>query len=345
MGEGTDVVSGAVSESSLSKAGALAGRFRILLAVAGIVALIAFGATTNDLGTLGTLTNVLMFIVLAQAWNILGGYGGYLNLGMAAFFGLGAYAAGVLSYQYGLSPFITVPLAGIAGVVFGVLVGVPSLRLRGPYFAILTLIIGFLMQTITLNAGITRGAMGMYLEALPFSPRVTAQLFYFVYLVLAAAAILLVYRIEHSKFGYALVAIREDEEAAEILGVRTTWLKIVALLIGAFIAGIVGAIYAYRINYIEPFGTFSIAISIDVVLMTLVGGSGTWQGPVIGVPLVMLIAEILRVGVTRFDVFGTNVPTEFNRVVFGVILVIVALYAREGVIGLFRKVRGRRFTV
>lgn len=345
MGESTDVVSGILPDSALAKAGALAGRFRMLIIAAGLVALVLYGALTSDLGTLGTLTNVLMFIVLAQAWNILGGYGGYLNLGMAAFFGLGAYAAGVLSYQYGLSPFITIPFAGVAGIVFGVLVGVPSLRLRGPYFAILTLIIGFLMETVALNARITRGAMGIYLETIPFSPRVTAQLFYFVYLVLAVAVVILVYRIEHSKYGYALVAIREDEEAAEVLGVRTTWLKIVALLLGAFIAGIAGAIYGYRINYIEPFGTFSIAISIDVVLMTIVGGSGTWQGPVIGVPLVMLIAEILRVGVTRLDVFGTNVPTEFNRVIFGIILVVVAMYARDGIVGLFHKVRGRRFTV
>jgi branched-chain amino acid transport system permease protein len=345
MGEGTDIVPGAPTKSLLSKAGALTERFRILIVIAGLAAVIVFGAFTDDLGTLGTLTNVLMFIVLAQAWNILGGYGGYLNLGMAAFFGLGAYAAGILSSRYGTSPFITVPFAGAAAVVFGVLVGLPSLRLRGPYFAILTLVIGFLMQTITLNARITRGAMGIYLKPFSFSPRVGAQLFYFVYLILAVAVVLVVYRIEHSKYGYALVAIREDEEAAEILGVRTTWLKIVALLIGAFIAGIAGAVYGYRIKYIEPFGTFSLAISIDVVLMSLVGGAGTWQGPVIGVPLVMLVAEVLRVGVTRLDLFGMNVPTEFNRVVFGVILVLVAMFAREGIVGLFRGVRGRRFTV
>ncbi len=225
------------------------------------------------------------------------------------------------------------------------IIGLPSLRLRGPYFTILTLIIGFLVQTLALNAKITRGALGIFVDQPPFGPQAIEQTFYFSYLILMIVAVWVVYKIEHSKFGYALVAIREDEEAAAVLGVRTTWVKMMAFLAGAFMAGIVGGIYAYRIGYFEPFGIFSLTLSINVVLMTIVGGSGTWQGPLIGVPLITLISEVLRVGITRVQLFGTGIPSEFNRVIFGLILVLVAMFAQQGVMGLFKKVRSRRFTV
>jgi branched-chain amino acid transport system permease protein len=240
---------------------------------------------------------------------------------------------------------VAVPAAGLVVVIFGVIIGLPSLRLRGPYFTILTLIVGFLVQTLALNTKITRGAMGIFVDPPPFAPRAIEQTFYFSYLALMVLATLVVYKIEHAKFGYALVAIREDEEAAAVLGVRTTWVKMMAFLAGAFMAGLVGGIYAYRISYIEPFGIFSLTLSINVVLMTIVGGSGTWQGPLIGVPLITLISELLRVGVTRIELFGTGIPSEFNRIVFGLILVIVALFAQQGIMGLFRRVRSRRFTV
>jgi len=314
----------------------------LLLAVG--VLLIVFGLFSRQLGLMSTITTAFMFVILAQGWNILGGYGGYLNLGMAVFFGLGAYTTGIL-FGYEVPFYVAVPAAGLVAVFFGVIIGLPSLRLRGPYFSILTLIIGFLVQTIALNAKITRGALGIFVDLPPFEPRAIEQTFYFTYLVLMIIAVWVVYKVEHSKFGYALVAIREDEEAASVLGVRTTLVKMNAFLMGAFMAGIVGGIYAYRIGYFEPFGIFSLTLSINVVLMTIVGGSGTWQGPLIGVPLITFIAEVLRIGITRIEFFGTGIPTEFNRVIFGLILVLVAMFAQQGIMGLFRRVRSRRFTV
>jgi branched-chain amino acid transport system permease protein len=287
-----------------------------------------------------------MYIMLAQAWNILGGYAGYINFGLAAFYGVGAYSSAILASKFGFSGLVTVPLAGVITVIFALIIGVPSLRLRGPYFAILTLIIGFLTQALVFNLGfLTSGANGIFLKPLPFDSRSTEQIFFFVFLTLMVLTVITVYFIQHSKFGYALIAIREDEDPAEVLGVRTTDLKIRALLIGAFIAGVAGGIQAFRLSYIEPQGIFALEISIDVVLMTLVGGLGTWQGPLIGVPLVQLTAQLLRTGVTQLSIFGPTIPNEFNRVVFGIILVLIALYARDGVMGIFRKVRGRKFTV
>jgi len=318
--------------------------YRLYLTAAGIVIMVLFGLYVNRLGLLNTITTALMFVILAQGYNILGGYGGYVNLGMAVFFGLGAYTTGIF-YRQDMPFYLAVPAAGLVAALFGIIIGLPSLRLRGAYFTILTLIIGFLVQTLAINAKITRGALGIFVDPLPYEPRTIEQVFYFSYLILMIASVVVVYKIEHSKFGYALVAIREDEEAAAVLGVRTTWVKMMAFLIGAFMAGIVGGIFSYRIGYIEPFGIFSLTLSINVVLMTIVGGSGTWQGPLIGVPLITLIAELLRVGITRIQLFGTGIPTEFNRVIFGLILVLVAMFAQQGVMGIFRRVRSRRFTV
>jgi branched-chain amino acid transport system permease protein len=111
----------------------------------------------------------------------------------------------------------------------------------------------------------------------------------------------------------------------------------IAFLGGSALAGVAGAIYSYRIGYIEPSSTFSLTLSINVVLMTIVGGAGRWQGPLVGVPAILLLAEFLRVAVTRFEVFGTGIPTELNRVVFGAILIVVAMFARRGIVGVFER--------
>ncbi len=310
-----------------------------------VAALVMVGLWTQALGLLSTLTNILMFVVLAQGWNLLGGFGGYLNLGMGTFFGLGAYTSAIFFHHQGLSPFLTAPLGGIVAALAAAAVGIPSLRVRGPYFAILTLILGFLAQFWAFNAKVTRGALGIYVTQLSLDGRTMEQIFYFLYLALAVLATWVVARIERSKLGFALMAVREDEDAAEILGVRTTRVKMIGFLAGALMAGVVGGIHSQRIGYIEPSSVFSLDISIDVVLMTIVGGAGTWQGPILGVPLVMLVAETLRVGVTRVALFGTRFPAEFNRVVFGTILILIALFARHGLMGLVRPVRGRRLKV
>lgn len=313
--------------------------------LAALVAGMAVAGQVVDLGLLSLLTNILMVLVVAQGWNLLGGYGGYLNLGMAAFFGTGAYAAGILFDRLALPMVATLPFAAVATAVLALLVGIPSLRLRGAYFAILTLVLGFLVQAYALVSSLTRGAMGLYLVPPGSSPRVTEQIFYYSFLALALLAIVVAMLVQRSKLGYALRAIREDEDAAEVLGVRTMRVKLSALLLGAALAGVAGALYAFRVAYMEPTGTFDVSLSIDVVLMCVIGGAGSWQGPIIGVPLVLALSEFLRVGFQRLTVFGTAVPIESNRIVLGVVLVVVALYARRGIVGLFRQAGGRRLGV
>lgn len=302
-------------------------------AVAAVV--VIYGAVSTDLGAIDTLGTVFMYLVVTQAWNILGGYTGYLNFGIVTYFGIGAYTSAVLYQSFGISPFVTAPIAGIAAAVFGLLIGIPILRLRGAYFAVITIIITFAGQLLVLDLPVTQGALGIFLSPLSLSPSAVERLFYFVFLSLAVVATVLVFAIENSNFGWALVAIREDEDAAEVIGVRTTAMKWSANVLAAFMTGIVGGIYAQRVLYIEPTGTFALDVSLNVVLMAVIGGSGTWQGPLIGVPLVLVVAQALRVTVT----------SEVNRVIFSLIVILIALFVPGGIMGLLRDLCRRLWPV
>ena len=304
-------------------------RLGAFAALAAVTALISFGLFGRSLEHLNTLGLVFMYVVMTQAWNILGGYGGYFNFGMVTFFGIGAYTTALLFHFFGLSPFLTAPLAGLASALFAFLIGIPALRLRGAYFAVVTMIVTFAMQILVLDLPFTQGAIGVFLTPLDLSPRATEQLFYFVFLGLATAMTTLIYAIENSNFGWALVAIREDEDAAEIIGVRTTAIKWIGNAVAGFATGLVGGVFAIRILYIEPTSTFSLDISLNVVLMAVIGGAGTWLGPLIGAPLVLLVAEALRVTVT----------SEVNRVIFSLIVIAMALYMPRGLMGLMSRLR------
>jgi branched-chain amino acid transport system permease protein len=169
------------------------------------------------------------------------------------------------------------------------------------------------------------------MQPLGLRPVAVERLFYFLFLGLAAAVTVLVYAVEHSNFGWALVAIGEDEDAAEVIGVRTIEVKWIANALTAFIAGIAGGLYAQRIMYLEPTGTFSFDISLNVVLMAVIGGPGTWQGPLIGAPLVLLVADALRVTFT----------SEVNRAIFSVIVILIALFVPGGIMGAIEAWRRR----
>lgn len=308
-----------------------------------VAAVVVGGFTLSSRAILSTLTTLFMFMVLSQAWNILGGYGGYLNLGFGAFFGVGVYAVGILEYSFQLPLIVGLVAAAAFAALFALLIGIPTLRVRGVYFAIITLILAFLMQRLAFNLPFTRGAVGIYLSPISSNSDTAARIFYFAFLGLAVLTTIGIRQMERSRFGSALVAIREDEEAANGLGVRTTRLKVVSLVIGAMLAGICGGLFAKRITFIDPDAAFPLANSVDPVLMAFFGGAGTWLGPILGAPLVVLLGEFLRVSFGGLGIFGrTGIPAELARLAFGVILMIVALGARRGLMGLFRPRKGRR---
>jgi branched-chain amino acid transport system permease protein len=350
--DAAEPATGAADDIALGKARATAAptgrRLPVWVgpAVAGALFLVAVPfAVTLRLDIVVTLTTALMMIVIAQGWNLLGGYGGYLNFGMAVFFGTGVYTAAWLNSRLGWSMPATMVPAALAGAVASLPVGLATLRLRGSYFAILTLVLTFLAQIIAINTEALGGANGIYTTVETSGPRQLASLFYWTLLPLAALATAVAWLVQRANFGHALRAIREDEDAAAVLGVRTSDVKLRALLLGAGFAGLAGSVYAFQTGYIEPTGTFDFSLSLDVVLICVLGGLGTWQGPLIGGLVVVLLEQWLRTSIPNFHPFGLNIPPEANRVVLGLLLVLFALYARRGVVGLFRQRRGRRLNV
>lgn len=303
-------------------------------------------AYTLQLGIVTTLTTVLLTALVAHGWNILGGYGGYLNFGMAVFSGTGAYTAALLNSVHGWSMLTTLVPAALAAMLLAIPVGIATLRLRGHYFAIFTLVLTFLAQTIVFNSSLLGGALGVYTTVdSAATPRQLAASFYYTLLVLVVIATVIAYAVEHSTFGHALRAIREDEVGAAILGVRTSDVKMRAFLLGAALAGLGGGVYAYLTGYIEPTGSFDLAFSLDVVLVCVIGGLGTWQGPLIGATIVVLLEQWLRTTIPDLSTYGISIPPEASRVVLGLLLVIFALFIRRGIVGMVRRRRGRVMSV
>jgi branched-chain amino acid transport system permease protein len=296
---------------------------------AGVVALGLFGATTTQLGTLRIWTIVLMYVVLTEAWTVLGGYGGYLNFGMAMFFGIGAYTTAIVSGHAGIPPLAALPAAGAVAAILGVGIGIPSLRLRGAYFAIVTFVLTLAIEQLVSVLGITNGALGLYLKPPALGLRAGDQLFFFIFLGGAVAVTLGVRQIGRSRFGSSLVAIREDEDAAEILGVPTTRVKTAAFAFAACVAGMTGCVYAAQLYYIEPVSTFDFSLSLNVVVAAIVGGSQIWVGPLLGALVTQLLSQ---------EFLSSTHGVEGN-LMLGALLVIFARFVPGGIVGFARRRR------
>jgi branched-chain amino acid transport system permease protein len=269
------------------------------------------------------LAGLFMMVALAQSWNLLGGYTGYLSLGHVTFFGIGAYTSAVCLNDYGISPFLTAPLGGVIAALLALIIGYPSLRLRGPYFSVTTLSLAFLAQVAAFNSTPMGGGYGIQLPSLPLPIRQTETVFYFAFLALAVVVVWWARRMERSRSGLALLAIRNDEDVAEVFGVDVVRAKLKAFVMSAFFPGVVGGIFAYQISYIDPHSAFDIGLSINMLLMAMFGGAGRWAGPIVGAAVVYLLSQTL----------SFVIPSELNRVVFGIILVLVVFAMPHGIIG------------
>lgn len=289
--------------------------------VLGLVAL--FPLAGADLYFVRLLAGLFMQVALAQSWNLLGGYTGYLSLGHVTFFGIGAYTSAVLLSHHGISPLLTAPLGGVLGAVVAVGIGYPSLRLRGPYFAVTTLSIAFLGQVAAANTTQVGGGFGIQLSSLAVAIWLTEAVFYWAFLVIAVVVVFVARRMERSRFGLALLAIRNDEEVANVFGVDVVRAKLKAFVVSAFFPGVIGGVFAYHISYIDPRSAFDIGLSIDMLLMAMFGGAGKWAGPIVGAGVVYLLSQTL----------AFVIPSELNRVVFGGILVLVVYAMPQGIMG------------
>lgn len=269
-------------------------------------------------------TGVFMWIGLALSWNMVGGYMGYISFGHGAFFGLGAYITGLLMSSLNVPFFFAVLVAGLLTYLFAALVGYPTLRLSGAYFAIGTWAFAEMMRQLVLVVKVTGGPYGLRLPTF-----LNETFFYYLMVGLALLVFLFSYLVfERSNFGLEVKAVREEETAAQTLGLDTVWVKIQVFALSAFFPGIIGGAYAYWITYIHPDSVLGPLIADQMVIMVLLGGIGTLLGPTIGAIVLYIGNRILWV------IWGDS---SAYLVILGVAICLVILFLPEGLISLGRK--------
>jgi branched-chain amino acid transport system permease protein len=300
----------------------------LLLGAAAILALLVLPAVLSSYAV-----TVFIFIFfygyLGQAWNVLGGYAGQLSAGHAAFVGVGGYATTLLSMHWGLSPWIGMLIGGILAAALGAVIGGLGFRfgLRGFYFVLLTVAFAEVCRIITLNTEAMGGALGLYITftgnpwQLQFQDN---RAYYYVALALMLFATGIVALVERSRLGAYLVAIREDEDAAEALGVDTFRYKLCAIVLSAFLTGLGGAFYANYLFSLQPNAVFGIPLSVDIIIRPVIGGAGTLLGPLLGSLILSPLAEIARIYFSRPGWTGIHL------VVYGVLLIGTVLFLPQG---------------
>ena len=272
---------------------------------------------------------VLSFVVLATAWNILGGYAGYVNFGTPAFFGMGAYTAVVLFKSLGVPLIVQILGAAVMAGLLGLGVGLLTLRLRGIFFAIATVAVIYIMETLMVNWRYVGGATGVQLlrpEVLAPFDTYTRMLFV-VMALLAVTAVSIARYIQVSWIGRGLRAIRDTEEAAEASGVPTLKLKLFACVVSGALMGTAGAPMPMYLSFIEPASTFNLSYTIGALGGAIIGGMSHWLGPIIGAVLLGSLQQIITV----------TISGEVNVLVVGVLLVLFVVVAPEGILGLFKR--------
>ena len=307
-------------------------RHIILLLVSAAVMLTAPFFITSKF-YIDVLTLIFFTAYIGQSWNILGGYAGQFSFGGVMFFGTGAYTSSILLTTFGIPPIIGIVFAIIAGALLGFIVGFMSFRsgLKGSYFALITLAFAELLRVLANSVEFTGGGVGLFLTYAPGLKDLqfkTPTGFYYFALLMMLISIVIALWLERSRFGAQLVAIRENEEAAEALGINTLKCKIYAIMIMGAMGGAAGTFYAQKYLYLDPPIAYSIHLSVEMLLVTIVGGMGTVFGPLIGAFVLHIVNEIAR---HFIDTPGLSL------IVYGVILIVIISYLPNGLIGLFRK--------
>jgi branched-chain amino acid transport system permease protein len=276
---------------------------------------------------------VLQYIVLATAWNILGGYTGYVNFGSAAFFALGAYSSVFIHKTYPLPIPVLIVVGGAVSGIVGLGMGYLTLRLRGAFFAIATLALAVVVQTLITNWDYVGGSRGAYILRPASAPLVGSYIEYLflIMLILCVVAVATARAIETSRLGYGFATIRDDELAAEASGVPTLKLKLIATTLSGAFMGMAGAPLPYYVTYLDPSSGFNLAYAVNSIAMPLVGGTTTWIGPVVGAILLGTIQQVATV----------TISSAVNLLIVGLILIAFVIIAPNGLVGLvqgwFRK--------
>jgi branched-chain amino acid transport system permease protein len=298
-----------------SRGAMLAVRPARVVGVAAVLGVLAAAPLFVSSYGLSVALNLFMTVALAESWLILSGFTGYVSLGHAVFFGLGAY---IMAVGFDVAPWwAVIPVGGVAAAGLALVLGYPALSVRGPYFVILTFGLAELVKFVVVTI---ESAVGNFGRILMNAPDITVL--YELMFALAAAAFALVAIVQRSRFGAALRAIREDESAAESIGINVRSAKVVAFVLSAIIPGMVGAVMAMRSAYFEPMVAFSPMVSFTIVTTAMIGGSDTPMGPLLGAVLLVGASELLSV----------HAPEVYN-ILLGVVLIVFVLRVPEGIHG------------
>jgi branched-chain amino acid transport system permease protein len=278
-----------------------------------------------DRGTLNDLWNLAFAVILASAWNLLGGFAGQVSLGYSAFLGIGAYTTVLLSLK-DVNPFFTLPLAALLAAIFSIVIGLPAFRLRGPYFTIATIGVAEAVRVCATSFSFTGGSSGLRMPPASFD----FSLNYYSMIILAIATVAISILVKRSAFGNGLAAIKQDIDAAEGVGINSTRFKLIAHAISAALVGVAGGLYAINFQYIAPGAVFDFRLSLSIVLMPIIGGVGTIAGPVLGAIIFSTLQlKLLSIPALR-DSF---------LFIYGGLLIVVMLFEPRGLVGIVRRFR------
>src|SRR5215469_1947364 len=277
---------------------------------------------------------VLLYAIGASAWNIVGGYAGLISVGHAVFFGCGAYGA-LASYQYlGLPPIGGLPIGVVVSVMIAALIGVPTLRLSGHYFSMATIAVAELVRLIVSNTEWLGGAQGLSGPPVPRTlidlSFISALPYYYLFLAVLAAVLALTWRMERSRMGFYLRAIRDSERAARSLGVAAPWYKLYAYMLSAAITAMAGALYAIMFGFVDPESGLGILISVKMLIMAALGGAGLLFGPLVGAAMLVPLEELSN------SLFGGK-GAGLTFVVYGAIIVLIARFQPGGLLALAQR--------
>lgn len=273
------------------------------------------------------LITIFMYAILAISWNILSGYTGYISLGTAAFFGIGIYIC-VLCWKIKIPYPLIILSGGLASAFFAFLIGLPCLRIRGPYFVILTFGLSEAVKFIIEQIEVKAGSMGNILVGAP-----PMETFYYSLLIVGVCTIIADFIIRNTRFGLGLSSIKQNEEAAEVIGVKTTKYKLLALILSSFFMGLIGPIMALRWTFIVPAVAFSPTVSFQTMVMAILGGSKDFRGPLLGVVILTCISEA----------FGINFPYCY-MILLGLSLIIIIKFSPSGLLAPIDKLYLRIFS-
>jgi branched-chain amino acid transport system permease protein len=279
---------------------------------------------------------VFMFGMLGVAWNIMGGYAGMFSFGQAAFFGIGAYTSSFLLVTFHVNPWIGLMAGGVVAALMAVAIGYPCSNLRGHYFAIATIAFGEIVRIHFNNWKLVNAAEGITIPMMDeslanFMFHSSKLPYYYIMLAFLLLALVICYFVANSKMGYYFRAIKESHDVAEVLGVNVVRYRLIAIMVSAFLSAMAGTFYAQYILYIDPESVMLLAISVQIVLISMLGGAGTIMGPVIGAAILLPISELTRIWLGHK---GTGV----DMLIYGFLITLISVYQPQGIWGLFANI-------